>query len=139
VPYKSSPINDVLGGQIPFAMESMGVAVPLIKQGRIKALAVSAPKRLPVLAAVPAAAEVAPAAVNCGWNAMWAPAGTPREIIASVHAGLMKVAATPTVRQRIEDLSMDVIAGTPEELAATVKHEIRVYSEVIRSRNIKLQ
>ncbi len=139
VPYKSSPINDVLGGQIPFAMESMGVAVPMIRSGRIKALAVSAPKRLPVLANVPAASERAPAAVNCGWNAMWAPAGTPQEIIGRVHAGLMQTAATPAVRQRVEDLSMDMIAGTPAELAATVKQEIEVYSKVIRSRGIKLQ
>jgi tripartite-type tricarboxylate transporter receptor subunit TctC len=139
VPYKSSPINDVLGGQIPFAMESMGVAVPMIKSGRIKALAVSAPQRLPVLASVPAAAELAPAAVNCGWNAMWAPAGTPQEVINRLHAGLMQTAATPAVRQRVEDLSMDMIAGTPAELAATVKREIEVYSKVIKSRNIKLQ
>ena len=139
VPYKSSPINDVLGGQIPFAMESMGVAVPMIRSGRIKALAVSAPQRLPVLASVPAAAELAPAAVNCGWNAMWAPAGTPQEIINRLHAGLMQTAGTPAVRQRVEDLSMDMIAGTPAELAATVKHEIEVYSKVIKSRSIKLQ
>jgi len=139
VPYKSSPIHDVLGGQIPFAMESMGVAVPMIRSGRIKALAVSAPQRLPVLASVPAAAELAPAAVNCGWNAMWAPAGTPQEVISKVHAGLMQAAATPAVRQRVEDLSMDMIAGTPAELAATVKREIEVYSNVIKSRNIKLQ
>jgi tripartite-type tricarboxylate transporter receptor subunit TctC len=139
VPYKSSPINDLLGGQIPFAMESMGVAVPMIRAGRVKALAVSSPKRLPVLASVPAAAELAPEAVNCGWNAMWAPAGTPQDIIARVHAGLMQVAATPAVRQRTEELSMDIIAGTPAELAATVTQEIALYSKIIRSRNIKLQ
>jgi len=139
VPYKSSPINDVLGGQIPFAMESMGVAMPLIKAGRIKPLAVTSPKRLPLLPDVPAAAEVAPAAVNCGWNAMWAPAGTPRPIIDKLHAALMQVAATPAVKQRTTELSMDIIAGTPEELAATVKSEIATYSDVIRSRNIKLE
>jgi tripartite-type tricarboxylate transporter receptor subunit TctC len=139
VPYKSSPINDVLGGQIPFAMESMGVAVPLIKAGRIKALAVSSPKRLAHLAGVPAAAELVPGAVNCGWNAMWAPAGTPPDIITKVHAGLMQVAATPSVRQRTEELTMDIIASTPAELAATVKHEIALYSKIIRSRNIRLQ
>lgn len=139
IPYKSSPVNDVLGGQIPFAMESMGAAMPLIKSGRIKALAVSSPSRLPLLPNVPAAAEIAPVAVNCGWNAMWAPAGTPKAIIAKLHAGLMQVAATPGIRQRTEDLSMDVIAGTPDELAATVKKEIALYSGVIRNRNIKLE
>ncbi len=139
VPYKSSPMNDVVGAQIPFAVDGMGAAVPMIKAGRIKALAVSSPQRLSQLPNVPAAAEVVPGAVNCGWLALWAPAGTPQDIITRVHAGLMQVAATPRVRSRTEELTMDIIASTPAELAATVKQEIAVYTAIVRSRNIKLQ
>jgi tripartite-type tricarboxylate transporter receptor subunit TctC len=139
VPYKSSPINDVVGGAIPYAIESMGAATPLIKAGRVKALAVSSTKRLAQFPEIPTATETTPDVENCGWNALWAPAGLPKDIVRKLYKASMQTAQTPAVRDRINELSMTVMGGTPEELDETVRRETKVWADIIKARNIKLE
>ena len=110
VPYRSTPqsIQDIAAGHIAMGWVEAGASIPLIRDGKLRALAVSSATRLPLLPDVPPFAEAAPApgfeAVS--WHMLLAPAKTPRDIVDKLHAEMKRILADPEIRQKIEAIGL---------------------------------
>ena len=142
VPYKgSSPsISDLIGGRVMLTMDSLVQSLPHIKAGRLKALAVLGPKRTALLAEVPTVAESSlPGYALTNWFGLLAPAATPRETIARIHADSVKALKEPDINRKIADLGADVVGNTPEEFGAAMRTESAQWAEIIRTANIRAE
>ena len=138
VPYKgeAAATTDLMGGQIQLAALNLGAAISLVKEGKVRALAVTSRERSAQLPDVPAAAEVLPGFENAGWFGLMAPAGTPREIIDKVHRDSAKIALSEEFRARLAQIGMAPVGNTPGEFAAAMREEGARWSKVIRERGL---
>jgi tripartite-type tricarboxylate transporter receptor subunit TctC len=137
VPYKSSPLPDVMSGQVDMIFES-----PLLvakNAGRLRPLGVVSAKRNAKLPEVPAIAEVLPGFEVTGWLGAFVPAGTPAEIVARLNRELVSAIEAPDFRKRLDELMLDPGGGTPEEFGAYVRANYERVGKVIRSANIKAE
>jgi tripartite-type tricarboxylate transporter receptor subunit TctC len=141
VPYKgvAPALNDVLGGQLPMLFASLPSALAHIKSGRLRALAVSGATRSPVLPDLPTIAETLPGYEAVSWQAIFAPAKTPREVIQKLADVAARAAQAPEIRSRLEGMGQEVVGGTPEQLDARVKGDLAVYARIVREAKIPLQ
>jgi tripartite-type tricarboxylate transporter receptor subunit TctC len=140
VPYNSGgmAIGAVVAGHTPIGFTSPAAAVPQIKQGNVRALAITSGKRSRILPDVPTFAEAGfPEIESDSWVGIMAPAGTPRDIVALLHRESAKILAQPEMKERLATLGYDVVASTPEEFSARIKVEIAMWAKVIRAANIK--
>jgi tripartite-type tricarboxylate transporter receptor subunit TctC len=140
VPFKGGgeAIASALGGQTPVSFGALAPAVPLINDGRLRALAVASKTRAPVLADVPTMAEAGyPEVEGESWFAVVVPAGTPKEIIGSLNREIAKAVAAPDVKQRLAVLGYAVVSSSPEDCAAKFKAEAAKWTKVIRVSGIK--
>src|SRR5690349_19431893 len=119
VPYKgeSAAITDLMGGQIQMATPNLGAAIGFIKDGKLRALAVTSRERIPQLPDVPAAAEVLPGFENAGWFGLVAPAGTPRDVIEKIQRDSAKVLLTEDFKATLAKQGMAPVGNTPAEFA----------------------
>ncbi|MEO7252810.1 MAG: tripartite tricarboxylate transporter substrate binding protein [Casimicrobium sp.] len=141
VPYKGSApaIQDVIGGQLPMMFDTSVVAGPFIQSGKVRALAVTSAKRTPQLPNVPTMAESGvPGYDLVSWQGIFAPAGTPPEILHRLQAEVAKVIKSPEIQERLGKLGMDPSTLTPEQFAAFQVAEIAKWAKVIKSANIKI-
>jgi tripartite-type tricarboxylate transporter receptor subunit TctC len=139
VPYKSSPLPDVVSRQVDLAFEPATTAIPLVKSGRLRALAVSSGKRQPALPDVPAVAETVPNFSNDGWMALVAPAGTPQPIIDRLNVEAVKVLKSIDVRSRIADLGLQAAGSTAAECAALMRSEYEKWGRIARQYDIRAE
>jgi tripartite-type tricarboxylate transporter receptor subunit TctC len=142
VPYKGSGPSfvDLLGGQVSLTFDSMLQALPYIKAGRLKALAVLGAKRAPQLPDVPTVAESGlPGYELTNWFGLALPLGTSRELVARVHADVSKVLQMNDVRQRLVDMGADVVDNSPQEFAAFLAAESAKWAKVIKEANIRAE
>ena len=140
VPFKGGgeAIASALGGQTPVSFGALAPAVPLIKDGRLRALAVASKTRTPVLPDVPTMAESGyPEIEGESWFAVVVPAGTPKEIVALLNREIAKAVATPEVRQRLAVLGYVAVLSSPEECLAKFKAEAEKWTKVIRVSGVK--
>jgi tripartite-type tricarboxylate transporter receptor subunit TctC len=140
VPYNSGgmAIGAVVAGHTPIGFTSPAAAVPQIKQGNVRALAITSGKRSRILPDVPTFAEAGfPEIESDSWVGIMAPAGTPKDIVALLHRESAKILAQPEMKERLATLGYDVVASTPEEFSARIKVEIAMWAKVIRAANIK--
>lgn len=116
VPYKggAAALTDLRGGQIQAMFEVLPSALPHIKSGAIRALAVTSAERAPILPQVPTVTESMPGYVVTTWHGFVAPAGTPRAVIDRINASINRAMAKPATRQRVEALGFAPATGTPE-------------------------
>ena len=141
IPYKGSgpAIQDVIGGQVPMMFDTSVVAGPHIEGGRLRALAVTSAKRAAAFPNVPTMAESGvPGYDVVSWQAIFAPAGTPRPIVDRLHAELAKILQDPEVKDRLAKLGLDASGMTPADLTAFQKAEIDKWAKVIKAANIKI-
>ena len=141
IPYKGSgpAIQDVIGGQVPMMFDTSVVAGPHIEGGRLRALAVTSAKRASAFPNVPTMAESGvPGYDVVSWQAIFAPAGTPKPIVDRLHAEIAKILKDPEVQERLAKLGLDPSGMTPAELAAFQKVEIDKWAKVIKAANIKI-
>lgn len=134
VPYRGAPeiINAVLGGQVLFGVPTMSTAMPLVASGRLRALAVTSPRRSPALPDVPALAERFPGAEVVSWFAVMAPAGTPAPIVARLDAALRGLFADEAwVGRMTADGTIAVNMGH-EAFAAYYRGEVAKWAELVR-------
>jgi tripartite-type tricarboxylate transporter receptor subunit TctC len=138
VPYKgeSAAITDLMGGQIQMVTPNFGAAVAFIKDGKIRALAVTSRERNPQLPDVPAAAEVMPGFENAGWFGLLAPAGTPREVIDKVQRDSAKILLSDDFRAKLTQQGMVPVANTPAEFGAAIREESSRWARVIKERGL---
>lgn len=134
VPYKGSApaISDTIGGQTQFMFPSLFTAMPHVKAGKLKAMAIAGPKRSPLLPDVPTLKEAGIDGVDVQqWYAFFAPAKTPKPIVEQLNRALNQVLADKDVIKRIEDHGADVETSTPEQLGALVKSELVKWKAVV--------
>jgi 2-methylaconitate cis-trans-isomerase PrpF/tripartite-type tricarboxylate transporter receptor subunit TctC len=135
VPYKGAApaVSDTIGGQTQFMFPSLFTAVPHVKSGKLKALAIAGPKRSPLLPDVPTLKEAGVDGVEVQqWYAFFAPAKTPKPIIEKLNKALNQVLADKEIEKRIEDHGADVAMSSPEQLGALVKSEIDKWKAVVQ-------
>jgi tripartite-type tricarboxylate transporter receptor subunit TctC len=135
VPYKGAApaLAEVLGGQVPLMFVTTPAAMPYVKSGRLRVLAVSSAKRNFMLPQVPTIAESGYSGFeNVDWYGIVAPAGTPREVIVRVNADLNRALALPEINERVNALGAEVAPGTPEQLDERIRNEVARWHKVIR-------
>jgi len=136
----SQSIQSTIGGHTPVSFSALPTAAAQIKEGLVRALAVTAEKRAPSLPDVPTMAEVGISGQEAyTLTGILAPAATPKDIIALLHREIVKVVAMPDVQQRLGDLGFEVVANTPDEFAARIKTEMEKWGKVIRDAKIKVE
>ncbi len=136
VPYKGTPpaMVDVSAGQVTFMFDQMTAAIPLVQAGKLKLLAVTTARRMALAPQLPTMMEAGvPAFEMASWQAVYAPKGTPRPIVQRLHAEIRKILALPDVREKLgTTLGMEIVAGTPEELAAHMAREIPRWAALVK-------
>lgn len=134
VPYKGgAPANaDLLAGQIQAVFSPLVEVLPYIESGKLRPLAVTTLKRSPRLPNVPAVAEVLPGYEVVLWNGVFAPAGTPPEIIAKLSAGIRKVLQDPAVRKTLADQGSTPVGNTPAEFKQVLAAEIEKWGKLVK-------
>ena len=141
IPYKGSGpmIPDLLAGQIQLSFENITTAYPQVKSGKLKAVAVTSAKRSFVAPEVPTMAEAGLAGYDISsWQAMYAPAGTPRETVARLHAETAKILRAPDNAKKLQDLGLDAGGITPEELNAFMRAEIPRLGKIVRDSGARI-
>jgi tripartite-type tricarboxylate transporter receptor subunit TctC len=142
VPYRGAgpAFNDVIPGRIDVMIKFTSSSLPLVRQGQLRALAVTTAKRLTVAPELPTMAEAGVAGMEVSsWSGFLVPAKTPREIIGKIHADTVAALAEPAVREKLEAGGVIVAGSTPEELASFLRSELDRWGQVIREANIKAQ
>lgn len=141
VPYKGGGLSmmAVMSSEVDFQFAEGLLAAPQIKAGKVRALAVTTPQPSAAFPDLPTMDAILPGFVADNWFAMYFPAGTPKEIVGTINAGIRKALETKTVRTLFDQDALIAVGGTPEELGAHLKREIDRYAEVIRKGSITVQ
>ena len=139
VPYKGRQfaIPDLVGGQIQVMFDNMPSALPMAKEGKIRALAQTTAKRSAAAPDVPTVAETVPGFEATTWFAVFAPAGTPRDIVMKINAEMQRVYKLPDVADKLKALGLEPWISTPEELAAYQAKEIVKWAKVVKDSGAK--
>jgi len=141
VPYKgaSPALNDVLGGNVSMGFMTAAGALPSIEGGKLRAIAVAGLQRLPQLPDVPTMAEAgAPDFEVSSWNGLFAPTGTPPEVLKKLAETAQKVINQPEVQKQFESMASQGVGGTPEQFKQYVQAETDKWAKVAKAANIKL-
>jgi tripartite-type tricarboxylate transporter receptor subunit TctC len=141
VPYKGAApaLVDLLSGQVQLMFDNIPSVLPHIRSGKVRAIVTTGAKRLALLPDVPTLAEAGlKNAESVSWFAIVAPKGTPREIVARLHAEIVKAENHPEVRQRLYELGAEPVGNTPEEAGAHIRAEIAKWAKVIKESGAKV-
>ena len=137
VPYRQSPVPDLLSGQIQAFFGPMPITLAMVKAGKLHALAVSSAKRSDALPDVPAVAELLPGFEANIWHGIGAPKGTPKEIIATLNKEINVILTAPQIKEKFANIGGTALGGTPEEYGKFIASEIEKWGKVIKAANIK--
>ena len=140
VPYKGGgqAIIDLVGGHVQVMFSGFSAAMPHIKSGKIRALAVTGATRSPALADVATIAEQGfPGVEATAWYGMLAPAGTPKAVITRLHGEVVKILKLPDVTQRLGGLGFEIAGSTPEQFAAYIRSETKKWEKVVKASGAK--
>jgi tripartite-type tricarboxylate transporter receptor subunit TctC len=139
IPYRggAAAMADLMGGNVDASFQNMGAAVPHIRSGKLKALAVTSESRRPQLPDTPTMIEQGlPGFVVTSWQAFMGPRGMPRELVARLNAELVAALTHPEVKARFAQQGFDVVANRPEEYAEFQRREIERWREVVRRKGL---
>ena len=143
VPYRGTApaLEDLAAGRVDVMFDAPGTSLPQVRAGRIKAYAVMAASRLPAAPEIPAVDEAGLPGFHFSlWFGLWAPRGTPKEVIARLNGAVVNTLAEPSIHQRILELSMEIpprAQQTPEALSAFHRAEIEKWWPIIQGAGIK--
>jgi tripartite-type tricarboxylate transporter receptor subunit TctC len=140
VPYKGlgPAFNDVLGGQVPMMWTGVSNVVQYVEKGRLRVLAIGGTKRSAVLPDVPPMAEAGvPGFDFAAWTGYLAPAGTPRDVIAKLHADIVRTVNAPDVREKMTTLGFELVGNSPEEFATLIRNDIARFGKLVKAAGIK--
>ncbi len=140
VPYKSTPqaLVDVIGGQVTFLFVDLSVSRPHTQSGRAKLLAVATLNRSPLAPEIPSMDELGYKGFDIpAWFGLFAPAGTPKDVISRLNAEMVKIMARPDVKQTLASMGIDAFSSTPEELGDYVKSEIQKWARLVKDAGIQ--
>jgi tripartite-type tricarboxylate transporter receptor subunit TctC len=139
VPYRGSApaLNDLVAGNVQVMLDQLPSALPMIQGGRVRALAVTGPRRSRLLPDLPTMAELGlPQAEATSWGAVMVPAGTPAPAIARLNAVIREALAEPGVQQRLAAAGADAVVSTPAELAGIMRSETEKWGRVVREARV---
>jgi len=141
IPYKGSPpaLQDVVGGQVTMTFDNITTAWPLAKAGKLRALAVTTAKRSAIAPDVPTLAESGLAGYEVGsWQGVFAPAGTPPDIVKRLNAEMVKIINMPDVKDKLAGLGAEPVGNSSEEFGSLVKAEVVKWGDVVRKSGAKV-
>jgi len=139
VPYKgaSFALTDVIAGRLAMFIGNLPPAMPFIKAGTVKALAVTTAERSPLVPDLPTLSESGlPGFETVAWFGLFAPAGTPREIVAKVQAEVARIVQMPDIRERIVGLGGEPVGNRSDQFAAIVKGDVAKWRKVVKDANV---
>jgi tripartite-type tricarboxylate transporter receptor subunit TctC len=141
IPYKGAApaTTDLIAGQVSLMFNNMLSAMPHVKGGRLRAVAVTSAKRSPALPDLPTIAETVPGYEASGWYGAFAPAATPREIVTKLNAEMNRVMRLPEVAQRLAGDGVEPVGTTPEQFAAYLRQEIVKWGKVVKLSGAKAE
>jgi len=141
VPYRGTApgVQDLMAGRVDMTLDTAAALLPLVREGRLKALAVSTRDRAEAAPSLPPIAATLPGFHDASFNYLLAPARTPPEIIAALNAAVNRVLREPSVRARYAALGAEPVGGTPEALASMVREEIERWRGVIAAQGITIE
>ncbi|WP_011299789.1 Bug family tripartite tricarboxylate transporter substrate binding protein [Cupriavidus necator] len=142
VPYKgrAMAIPDLLGGHITMMFDNLPSALPVVKEGKLRALGVTSAKRSPSAPDIPTLAEQGlPGFEADSWFAIFAPANTPKDVVAKLNAEFNRIYSLPDVQAKLKTLGLDPVLGTPEKLAAYQRSEIAKWAKVVKESGAKAE
>ena len=139
IPYKGAgaALNDTIAGHVQFQVNTMLAALPFIQNGRLRAIAVCGAKRASSLPNVPTIGETIPGFESSGWYALMGPAGMPRDVTMKLYDTFAKALHTPEITKRLNELGVEVVASTPDELAKLMPQEIVKWGKVVKASGAK--
>ncbi len=140
VPYKGDApaVADLLGGQIQVVIATAIVLEAHMKVGKIRALAVTTEQRSKAMPDLPAISELVPGFAVAGWSGIWAPAGTPKEIVLRLNESLGRILKLPDVVERLRTIGSEPAYSTPEGFAQLVARDVAMWTKVVKEANIKI-
>jgi len=142
IPYKgrASAIPDLLGGRVTMMFDNMPSSLPLVREGKLRALGVTSAKRSAAAPDIPTLAESGlPGFEAVSWFAMFAPANTPAPVVNKLQAEISKILKSPDISKKLLDLGLEPSGGSPAELAAYQKSEIAKWSKVVKDSGAKVE
>ncbi|MEA2928277.1 MAG: hypothetical protein QOG38_705 [Hyphomicrobiales bacterium] len=145
VPYRGAgqSLQDLVGGNLDVLLDTPALSLPQVRGGMIKAYAVAATTRLATAPEIPTTDEAGlPGFYFSFWHALWAPKGTPKDVVARLNAALVKTLADPAIRQKLLGLSQDIFPReqqTPDALRAFHKAEIETWWPIIKAAGIRAE
>jgi tripartite-type tricarboxylate transporter receptor subunit TctC len=141
VPFRSTSeeLNNLIGGHIQLAFDSMTTSWPHVVSGAIRAIAVSTPKRSPAAPEVPAVGETIKGFEATGWQGLFAPGGTPPEIVAAMSAEVKQILSQPEVVESLRKVGGEPMPMSPGEFLAFNRAERAKWSEVVKNAGIKIE
>lgn len=143
VPYKGggATFKDILGGHVQMTWGNIMTSMPLVNAGKLRAIAISSPNRIPSFPDLPTAAEAAslPGFGFRLWYGFFAPAGTPKEIVSKLNTEIVKIMQLPDIKGRIESMGGEIAVSRPEEFASFVASEIKEWAKVVKDAGVTPQ
>jgi tripartite-type tricarboxylate transporter receptor subunit TctC len=140
IPYKGTgpALIDLIGGQYQYNFAGMAGAVPMMKSGKLRGIAVTAPKRVPALPDVPAMAEALPGFAIVGWYGVFGPAKMPKPIVTKLHDEIVKILQRPDVREMIASDGAEPVGNTPEEFRKFLDADVAKWAKLVKESGAKL-
>ena len=141
VPYKGAGpgMTALLAGEVNMMFNGLSAALPQVKAGRLRALAVGGEKRSTLLPDLPTIAESGLQFNTSGWYGVLGPAGLPRALVTKIRSATLRALAAPETKERMTALAVEIIGSTPEEFAALLKQEYAQWGRVVKAAGIKPQ
>jgi tripartite-type tricarboxylate transporter receptor subunit TctC len=141
VAYRGSgpALTDVMAGHVPIMFDGIPSSLPLVKAGKLRALAVTGLTRSSAAPDIPTVAETISGFDASGWFAVYAPAGTPRPVVMKLNEAINRVLQMPDVKKRYADLGAETVGGPPEKLRDQVQKELAKWSELIKATGMKAE
>jgi tripartite-type tricarboxylate transporter receptor subunit TctC len=136
VPYKGSgpALTDLMGGQVQLMFDSLPSSISHVKSGKLRAIAVTTAKRSSALPSVPTIAESGVPGFDIStWYGVWAPAGTPKEIVSRLSGEIAKIVKLPDVRERLSGLGAEPVGNSPDEFAAYCRSELAKWAKIVKA------
>ncbi len=140
MPYKGSApaVSDLLAGQVQMMVDGLPSALPHIKAGKLRAIALTSLHRAPTLAELPTIAETYPGFYADAWSGLFAPKGTPQPVVDKLSAEVQRILKLPDVREKLAALGAEPVGSTQAEFAAHVKKEIDKWAKVVKTSGAKV-
>lgn len=144
VPYKTNPSPDVMSGVISLSIEASTTAIPLIKSGKVKGLAISGAERIASLPDVPTMTEFGAnldvnGQIGSSWHGIFAPKGTPDDIVAKLNTEIVKIVKMPEIQSRMRDLGLTPTGTSADALATVAASDYAFWGKIVKDFDIKVE